>query len=91
MTEKKNATISEKLIWRQVDENTIIVTPQNGQMRVLNGVGSTIWQLLTQGQSTEAIIEHLVAHYAVSAEQAGADLAKFLTELEERNLLQWGA
>lgn len=89
--EKKTPHLKSDLIWRQVDENTVVVTPQSGQMRVLNGVGSTIWQLLVEGQSPEAIIAHLVAHYAVSAEQAGADLDKFLAELEERGLLQWGA
>jgi hypothetical protein len=81
-------TINPTLIWRQVDENTVVVTPQSGQMRVLNGVGSTIWQLLADNQSKEAIIAHLVAHYTVSTAQASADLDNFLAELEERNLLQ---
>ena len=80
-------TINPDLIWRQVDENTVVVTPQDGQMRVLNGVGSTIWQLLADNQPKEAIIAHLVAHYTVTAEQASTDLDKFLTELEDRNLL----
>lgn len=89
--EKKIPHLQSNLIWRQVDENTVVVTPQSGQMRVLNGVGSTIWQLLADGQAPEAIVAHLVAQYAVSAEQASTDLDKFLAELEERNLLQWGA
>lgn len=89
--EKKTPHLESGLIWRQVDENTVVVTPQSGQMRVLNGVGSTIWQLLADKQPREAIIEHLAAHYSVSAEQAGIDLDKFLNELEERNLLHWGA
>ena len=89
--EKKIPHLKSDLIWRQVDENTVVVTPHSGQMRVLNGVGSTIWQLLVKNQTTEAIIAHLVAQYEVSAEQAGADLDKFLAELEERNLLHWGA
>lgn len=82
-----NLTIKPNLIWRQVDENTVVVTPQSGQMRVLNGVGSTIWQLLADNQSKEAIIAHLVAHYTVTVEQASIDLDKFLAELEERGLL----
>jgi hypothetical protein len=89
--EKKTPHLKSDLIWRQVDENTVVVTPQSGKMRVLNGVGSTIWQLLVEGQSPEAITAHLVDHYEVSAEQASTDLDKFLAELEERNLLHWGA
>ena len=89
--EKKTPHLKSDLIWRKVDENTVVVTPQSGKMRVLNGFGSTIWQLLVENQAPQAIIKHLVAHYAVSAEQASADLNTFLAELEERNLLHWGA
>ncbi|MCB9422914.1 MAG: PqqD family protein [Ardenticatenaceae bacterium] len=89
--EKKIPHLQSNLIWRQVDENTVVVTPQSGQMRVLNGVGSVIWQLLTESQSHEAIIDHIVNRYGISPEQAGTDLDKFLAELEERNLLYWGA
>jgi hypothetical protein len=82
--------IKSGLIWRQVDENTVVVTPHSGKMRVLNGVGSTIWQLLADDQPLEAIVEHLAAHYEVSATQARTDLDQFLADLTERNLLHWG-
>lgn len=87
--DKQNPQIKDGLIWRQVDDNTVIVTPQNGEMRVLNGVGSTIWQLLAEGQTPQTIVEHLVAHYDVSAVQANNDLDQFLTDLTKRNLLYW--
>ncbi len=81
--------IVSNLIWRQVDENTVVVSPQSGEMRVLNGVGSTIWQLLAEKKNPDDIIAHLVAHYAVSPEQARQDLQAFLTDLDERHLLAW--
>ena len=87
---KSNPRIKSNLIWRQVDENTVVVSPQSGQMRVLNGVGSTIWQLLAQNQSPEAIAAHIVNHYDVSAEQAQTDLQTFLADLDKRQLLDWG-
>ncbi len=77
------------LIWREVDENTVVVSPQSGDMRVLNGVGSVIWRLLAEEQSLEAIAAHITAHYAVSPEQAGADLRAFITDLDARHLLEW--
>jgi hypothetical protein len=83
--------IKSNIIWRQVDENTVVVTPQSGKMRVLNGVGSTIWQLLAAGHSSAAIVEHLVAQYEVSAGQARTDLDRFLADLTERNLIHWAA
>ncbi len=89
--EKKTPHLKSDLIWRQVDENTVVVTPQSGKMRVLNGVGSLIWQLLSENQSREIILDHIVNRYDIPVEQAGADLDKFLAELEARNLLHWGA
>ena len=81
--------IVSNLIWRQVDENTVIVSPQSGEMRVLNGVGSTIWQLLVDKKNPDEIVRHLVEHYTVPPEQARDDLQRFLADLDERKLLEW--
>lgn len=89
--EKQKPQIDPSLIWRKVDENTVIVTPQSGEMRVLNGVGSKIWRFLAEGQTKEVIVEQIVAEYNISVEQASTDLEKFLAELAERNLLIGGA
>lgn len=81
--------IAANLIWRQVDENTVIVSPQNGEMQVLNGVGSTIWQLLDEQKSPDFIVTYLTDYYNVSHEQAYSDLQNFLADLEERCLVEW--
>ena len=85
----KTPHIGSNLIWRQVDENTVVVSPQSGEMRVLNGAGSTIWQLLAEKKGLDDIVTHLVAHYAVTPEQARQDLQAFLADLDERHLLEW--
>ena len=85
----RHPRIISNLIWRQVDGNTVVVTPQSGEMRVLNGVGSTIWQLLAEEQTPDAIVAHLVTHYDVSPQQASDDLWAFLADLDGRHLLEW--
>ena len=81
--------IVPNLIWRQVEENTVVVSPQSGEMRVLNGVGSEIWQFLADNKTPDFIINHLVSRYEISPEQAQDDLQNFLTDLETRQLLEW--
>jgi len=90
MNDKQTPRIAPSLIWREVDDNSVIVTPQSGKMRVLNGVGSTIWRLLTEEQPIAAIAEQVTAQYNVSLEQAQSDLSHFLDDLTARGLLEWG-
>ena len=90
MNDKQTPRIAPSLIWREVDDNSVIVTPQSGKMRVLNGVGSTIWRLLTEEQPIAAIAEQVTAQYNVSLEQAQSDLSRFLDDLTARGLLEWG-
>ncbi|MFQ5398404.1 MAG: PqqD family protein [Anaerolineae bacterium] len=91
MGDKHRARIAPGLIWRQLDENTVIVSPEEGKVRVLNGVGSTIWQLLVEKRSKADIEAHLAAHYDVSPEKASEDLQAFLADLGRRGLIHWEA
>ncbi len=90
MDNQQTPRVAPSLIWREVDDNSVIVTPQSGKMRVLNGVGSTIWRLLTEGQSITAIAEQVTEQYDVALEQAESDLSRFLEDLTARGLIEWG-
>jgi hypothetical protein len=84
-----NPRIPSHLIWRQVDDNTVVVSPRSGKMRVLNGVGSVIWQLIADEKPVNFIVEHLTTVYNISHEQAQTDVDSFLIDLRERNLLEF--
>jgi hypothetical protein len=82
-------TSSPGVIWRILDDSAVLVSPEAGQVRVLNEVGTTIWQLI-DGENTLAHIEaELIRHYGISPERARADLHTFLANLAERGLLTW--
>lgn len=81
--------IAPDLIWRLLDDNAVVVSPRVGEVRVLNGIGTVIWQLLVEQNSRDDIVTHLVEHYQVSSEQAVKDLDTFLTDLTERGVLVW--
>ncbi|MCP4423759.1 MAG: PqqD family protein [Chloroflexi bacterium] len=89
MTRKQTPRIVPGLIWRKVDDNSVVVSPQSGKIRALNGVGSTIWQLVAEENSVDAIVEQLTVQYAVSPEQAAGDLQTFLADLDTRGLIEW--
>jgi hypothetical protein len=91
MNSNQTPQIAPDLIWRFLDDNAVVVSPRLGEVRVLNGVGTVIWQLIADHNSTVEIESYLVAHYDVSPEQASNDLQIFLTNLTERGLLEWEA
>lgn len=87
MTQEAPSKISPELIWRFLDDNAVVVSPTGGKVRVLNGVGTDIWQMLAKNSSFAAMVEFLVAKYEVTPEQARIDLQQFLQDLAERGLL----
>ena len=79
--------ISPDVVWRLLDDNAVVVSPREGEVRVLNPVGTAIWQLLEQEESAPAIVRYLTANFDVSQERAHDDLITFLEELTQRGIL----
>jgi hypothetical protein len=78
------------IIWRVLDDGVVVVSPQQGQVRVLNPVGTAVWGLIDGRRTVADLAAALTEQYDVSLEEAGRDLRAFLAELTERGLLEWG-
>jgi hypothetical protein len=78
------------VIWRVLDDNAVLVSPQGGQVTILNGAGTTIWSLIDGQNSGLDIAHHLVQQYDVSIAQAQQDVEDFLAKLNNRGLITWG-
>ena len=78
-----------KLIWRQTKDGLVIVDPNAGKVRVLNPVAASIWEQICASKSLDEIRANIVATFDVSDEQASADLNAFVTDLDQRGLLEW--
>ena len=77
------------VIWRVLDDNAVLVSPEGGQVTILNGVGTTIWSLIDGQNSGIDIAHHLVEQYDVSINQARQDVENFLVKLNDRGLITW--
>jgi len=80
---------SPELIWREMDDGTVIISPDGGQVRVLNEVGTLVWQLMDGQRTIADITNHIAQEYEISAVVAAADVENFLLELDERDILTW--
>ena len=81
--------IASDIVWRLLDGNAVVVSPRAGEVRVLNSVGTAIWQRLVEKEDLAEIEAFLQDHYDVTEERVHSDLLSFLEELTERGILVW--
>jgi len=81
--------VAPDLVWRLLDDNAVVVSPRAGEVRVLNRVGTIIWQLLIEENSPSEIEEYLVTHFKVNRNDARSDLHVFFDDLTERGAIIW--
>ena len=89
MSTKKKPVIAQDLIWRVLDDGAVIITPDQGQVRVLNQVGAAIWQMIDGQNTTSDIALQLSLDFDVEAQEAEKDVRAFLDVLDEKGLLAW--
>ena len=76
------------LVWREVDDGVVIVSPAGGEVRALNKLGSTIWTMLDGTKSAEQIIATLKSSYpSITEEQLQNDFIIFIDSLVSRDLV----
>ena len=91
MSLEQRVKIVPEIIWREMDGNVVVVSPKDGQVRVFNEVGTSIWHDLIAGQTVAQIKQNLIELYDVSEQQAAQDLDSFLKELLDRGILNYNA
>lgn len=75
------------LAWREIDEETIIISPTESVMHELNDTGSFLWKNIDGRRSAADLATLLTETYEVTREVALADIASLLAELSARKLV----
>jgi hypothetical protein len=81
--------IAPELIWRILDDGSVLISPSVGEVYVLQRVDSLIWQLLVQRKSVTEIKERLRQRFDLSPEEAHAHLLAFLIMQTGQGVLVW--
>lgn len=76
-----------KVVSRLIENESVLVQPHLGKIKVVNEVGSAIWQLCDGQHSVGQIIEAICQQYDIEAQQAETDALQFLSTLAERGLI----
>jgi len=75
---------------RVYDGQALIVLPHSHQYKVLNQVGSRVWELIDGVRSPEDIARIVESEYEVTYEEALDDVKSFLSDLEGQGMLHNG-
>lgn len=75
------------LAWREIDDETVIISPGESVMHELNDTGSFLWRHIDGRRTAEDLAALLVEQYDVTRETALADTLELLEELSTRKLL----
>jgi hypothetical protein len=66
----------------------IIITPSENIVRMLNPVGSRIWELADGQRTVENIVQVLLQEYAVDEDVARGSVTAFVDQLATKGLLE---
>ncbi len=75
------------VIGSPVGDETVLVLPDKGKVKVLNEVGGRIWSLIDGRRSVREIAALIANEYNVSVSEAEKDTLEFIDSLVTKNVL----
>jgi 6-phosphogluconate dehydrogenase (decarboxylating) len=80
--------VKDELLWKKIDDEVVIVDPENDDYCYLNTTGSEIWEMLAAGKSIESVIEALGEQYEEKDVAIETSVRALVKELIEAHLLK---
>jgi hypothetical protein len=77
----------ERLMWRDVGEEIIVLDKRNWTYMGINGSGALLWRELIEGASAEQLVARLRETYGLEQDVARRDVGAFVELLRTNGLL----
>jgi len=71
---------SERTASRVIEGKAVVITVDQNELHVLNGVGTRVWQLL-DGRALSSVVDTIVGEFEVDTERAAGDVRRFVEQL----------
>lgn len=86
--EKKYSIDQDKISWRILDGEAVILNLDSGFYYSLNKIGTRIWELLSKGKTTEEIIDIISSEYKADNGKVRNDTINLFNELKKEDLIK---
>lgn len=83
------AAIPERIVYKKVGEEMVLLDFERGIYYGLNPVGARVWELLAEGKSTDEIIDLLTGEFDVERTEAKGDVLALMDDLAANGLVRW--
>ena len=80
--------ISDDVVFRVLDREAVILSLSSGVYFGLDKVGTRMWQLIAEGQSTDRTIQMLIEEYEADEEVLRRDFDGLTRQLMNKALIQ---
>jgi hypothetical protein len=77
----------ERLMWREVSGEIVVLDKRNWTYMGINGSGALLWRELVEGASSERLVERLREEYGLAEDLALRDVGAFVELLRGHGLL----
>jgi hypothetical protein len=78
---------SDHAVFREVDDDAVVLDATTGHYFGLDPVGKRVWQLIDQLGDLRAVHDALVREFEVSSDEARRDLLALVAELSDKGLV----
>lgn len=79
---------ADRLEWRTVGEEVVALDVAASIYLAVGPVGAALWPRLAEGADVDELVAVVLEGFAVDEETARRDIAAFLDQLRERDLLE---
>lgn len=79
--------VGEKIVWRIVDGEALILDTHTGDYYSLNEIGTEIWSQLNKGIERAAVAKFISEHYDVDATTVAQDIDALISEFQAQKLI----
>jgi hypothetical protein len=79
---------ADRLHWLESDGEVIALDEQSLVYLNANPAGAVLWQALAKAATRDELVRRILAEFDVDEATAGADVDRFLADLDARGLLE---
>lgn len=78
----------DKVAWHDVEGTIICLDLVHSRYLSINAAGATLWPRLVAGAERDELIAALRERFAIDQTRAETDVAAFITDLDQRGLIE---
>ena len=88
MMRDKRFCRNERIAWRLIEDEAVLLDRDEGELLRLNPVGTEIWQGLDGRRTVGELVELIREAFEVDRTRAEKDVLRFLSQLARREMVE---